>query len=540
MFELDNPTLTPFPQESFNPADWFELHNEPSADIVSTAPIVEEVDREALRMQHRYLSSAHGEISPTIDDKVDDITGSRKDESRTGVSPVSESRTGETPVLEEDILTGGVRNIEPRLVTSENPNKDRYLVEPGENVNGLNLDGVARIEDSFFGDVFCTGTLLPTGKHILTAAHCVFENGEELEARDIQVTFELSSGDVTRQVSEIFLHPDYDSASEANDIVIFELASEAPEGVPRYEIYREKEEIGAVNLTVGYGATGEGGKSSRTSDEKKRVGFNVYDDLGDKLDEKFLDDPGSIPNGTQLAYDFDNGKAANDAFGTFFGINDTGLGVREVNSAVGDSGGPTFIDGKIAGVTSYGFGGNAGVSTDIDNRTNSTFGEISVDTRVSAYADWVDDVVSPPLETVPSSDFDGDGNSDILLRNSQNGRNQVWFMEDGERAQTINLPSRNSKWEFAGTGDFDGDGNSDILLRNSQNGRNQVWLMEDGERAQTINLPSRNGNWEFAGTGDFDGDGNSDLLLRNSQNGRNQVWLMEDGERAQTINLPSR
>ena len=409
MFEFDNQSLIPFPEENFNLADLLQYRNEPSAEIISLAPMVEEVDREALRMQHRSFSSA--EILSATDSDVDEITGMRKD-----APPVSET--------EEDTLTGGVRNIEPRLVTSEEPDSDRYLVEPVEKVNGINFDGVVRIEDSFFGDVFCTGTLLPTGKHILTAGHCVFEDGDELQPRDIKVTFELPSGNVTRRISEIFLHPDYNSTTQANDIAIFELAAEAPERVPRYEIYREKGEVGAVHLKVGYGQTGEGGNSNRRFDDKKRIGFNVYDDFANRLDERFLNYPGSIPNGTQLAYDFDNGKAANDAFGRFFGIKDTGLGPREVNSAVGDSGGPTFIDGKVAGITSYGFGANADVTTDTDNKVNSTFGEISVDTRVSAYGDWVDGVIGVPLETVAGSDFNGDGNSDLLLRDRRTGRNQ--------------------------------------------------------------------------------------------------------------------
>jgi hypothetical protein len=53
-----------------------------------------------------------------------------------------------------------------------------------------------------------------------------------------------------------------------------------------------------------------------------------------------------------LVYDFDNGNAANDGFGVLYGIHDLGVGDGEVNSAPGDSGSPTFIDGKIVGINS--------------------------------------------------------------------------------------------------------------------------------------------------------------------------------------------
>jgi secreted trypsin-like serine protease len=75
----------------------------------------------------------------------------------------------------------------------------------------------------------------------------------------------------------------------------------------------------------------------------------------------------------------------------------------EVNTASGDSGGPAFIDGKIAGVTVYGdtlntrFCGLAGFSNQTDNSCgieNSSWGELSFDTRVSSYAGWIDGVMA--------------------------------------------------------------------------------------------------------------------------------------------------
>jgi len=118
--------------------------------------------------------------------------------------------------------------------------------------------------------------------------------------------------------------------------------------------------------------------------------------------------PGSV-----LQYDFDNGLAANDAFGFFFGNSDLGLGNDEVNSAPGDSGGPTFSSPVITGVTSYGVRLTffpclpfSLCNSDIDGTLNNSFGEFSGDTRVSFYAAFVDAIVDP--------DSDGDGVPDSL------------------------------------------------------------------------------------------------------------------------------
>ncbi len=91
-----------------------------------------------------------------------------------------------------------------------------------------------------------------------------------------------------------------------------------------------------------------------------------------------------------LAYDFDSGQPANDAFYRLFNLRDLGLGAAEAMVAPGDSGGPHFINGLIAGVT-------AGILrpaiSDIDGALNSSFGEIGIDTRVSYYASWIDQIV---------------------------------------------------------------------------------------------------------------------------------------------------
>ena len=89
-----------------------------------------------------------------------------------------------------------------------------------------------------------------------------------------------------------------------------------------------------------------------------------------------------------------------------------GFGKLEVGVAPGDSGGPGFIDGKVAGVHSFGFTHFCrGVTngTDFSCGLDSSYGEMSGDTRVSSYAEWIDQVISgevavtPIPETVPAA-----------------------------------------------------------------------------------------------------------------------------------------
>ena len=124
-----------------------------------------------------------------------------------------------------------------------------------------------------------------------------------------------------------------------------------------------------------------------------------------------------------------------------------------------------------------------------------------------------------------TGDFNGDGLSDLLLRNDNgylgewNGQANGSFVGNAN----VNYPLGND-WHIAGTGDFNGDGRSDLLLRND-NGSLAEWTgQSNGSFVGNVNVNYPLGNdWHVAGTGDFNGDGLSDLILRND-NGYLGEW----------------
>jgi serralysin len=76
------------------------------------------------------------------------------------------------------------------------------------------------------------------------------------------------------------------------------------------------------------------------------------------------------------------------------------------------------------------------------------------------------------------NDFNGDGRSDVLWRNSLSGDVTNWLSQPnggfvGNTQYAYNNSS--SEWHIVGTGDFNGDGRDDILWRND-NGRVTNWL----------------------------------------------------------------
>ena len=257
------------------------------------------------------------------------------------------------------------------------PYSSSYVVGAGS------FNGVVSIFDN---DSRGSGALLSSGRHILTAAHVV--DGDS--ASSLTVYFDLASGRVGYQVSAVNIHPLYVSGNfPAYDVAVLTLASTAP--VTGYSIYRGTADVGSTFQLVGYGMAGTGAAgqadAEQTNQEVKRTGSNIYD----LVYQNTLNLGGfeAVPNNSLLMYDFDDGTTAHDANNVLAGIANTGLGANEVNSTQGDSGGPTFINGQIAGIVS----GGSTVSTDINSVTDSSYGEISYDTRVSYYASFIDSIV---------------------------------------------------------------------------------------------------------------------------------------------------
>ena len=129
--------------------------------------------------------------------------------------------------------------------------------------------------------------------------------------------------------------------------------------------------------------------------------------------------------GTQLLADVDNGTAQRDASGQLINRAGLGLGLDEGMIAQGDSGGPAFIHGKLAGVASYTtrfFRGD--VSPDIDAVPNSSFGEMGVWQRVSAFQKWIDQSLRANYPNAPAQA------SDVKLQmpEGNTGTSYAYFM----------------------------------------------------------------------------------------------------------------
>jgi len=360
---------------------------------------------------------------------------------------------------------------EQTLITSGDPGNPLYANAGANLRNGvgsifIEFDGIP------VGGFLCTASVIDD-HHILTAAHCVRNAGDTVKRLRL-ILFAGLPAPMILDATGFSVHSLYDltnpgyGAFAAGDVAIIELPNALPPQIERYGLYRTADEFGETTRHYGHGRSGKGNKGATGGSDFffARTGLNMY--------EQTLGAFG-FPS-DQLLHDYDSGGEKHNAmdwwFSGFFcgpdnpnppqaqdgkcttfraGIYpDRGFGKLEVGIASGDSGGPGFIDGQIAGVHSFGFTyscGGAGSPTngaDFTCGLDSSYGEMSGDTRVSTYADWIDGVVAGGTDTtIPelapaaaaaggqedAAELSDLGRAFMAVTTSQNLRQQMTFDE---------------------------------------------------------------------------------------------------------------
>ncbi len=398
------------------------------------------------------------------------------------------------------------------VTTTEDPDTQLTSTNSG-------YDGVVQIvtSDGSTG----TGSLLYTGRHILTAAHVVDDGtGEPVDSVD--VIFELSDGtQVTMTCTVMYIHEEWTGdIFDGNDIAIIVLPEEAPEEADRYDIYRGSSELNQTFTIAGYGYYGQG--EEEDYDGEKRYGYNVFEAYGESLNSLSLSDFGDgqvgtgsfdIPSGKVLVYDFDSGLSENDALGMALGIYDTGLGTLESSAAHGDSGGPAFINGVIAGVVSGGVEYTNADSTP-DEVADVSYGTVGLYTRVSAFADWIDAIAQSTSSEFLVNENEVDATTgEVLVDNQTNDQkwSSVALDADGDFVITWTSYAPDLATTGSGIGTQDTDGVFARQYDSSTSAVSEVFQVNDtatGEQQYSRVAIDANGDfvitWESLSSAGYD------------------------------------
>ena len=296
------------------------------------------------------------------------------------------------------------------------------IYKPSANKSGT----VALIMEYSNGSAFiCSGSVMADGRSIATAAHCVSDGAGT--ANPVKTTVHFFNGNPdqravgvgntseTRTVTAYFVHPEYTGeVIDQNDIAILRINKEAPASAQRYDLFTTNDLTGTQFNVAGYGTRSTtGGNNGNTPPFGARTGFlregdNIYDYAwGDSrfqgfftdviagenffgtadIEFSFISDFGNVTQALDKSRRIANALGLGPIGNTLFPIN-FGVGAREVGIAGGDSGGPGFVDGKLATINSYGltFGTNFG---DFGGGLNSGWGEFSGYVPVYIHTDFI-------------------------------------------------------------------------------------------------------------------------------------------------------
>jgi hypothetical protein len=105
----------------------------------------------------------------------------------------------------------------------------------------------------------------------------------------------------------------------------------------------------------------------------------------------------------------------------------------------------------------------------------------------------------------------------------------MWIIESGALVERISLTQTlGDGWSMAGSGDFDGDGRSDLVLRNENQRLVEIWYLNSGEVLEVLEIADAPYEaWKVAGTRDFDSDGVAEILWHLPESGQMRLWRFD-------------
>jgi FG-GAP-like repeat len=170
-----------------------------------------------------------------------------------------------------------------------------------------------------------------------------------------------------------------------------------------------------------------------------------------------------------------------------------------------------------------------------ENKTNGDTGYYQMNYSSGTLQGWHDVWTASTAYSVAGiGDFNGDGVSDILYRNSATGDTGFYQMFDAADSAFENpgwddIGATSTAYSVVGIGDFNADGTSDILFRNNTTGDTGFYTKTIANPWTWHDIGASATTYSVVGVGDFNGDGTSDILYRNNTSGDTGFYEIVNG-----------
>ena len=149
----------------------------------------------------------------------------------------------------------------------------------------------------------------------------------------------------------------------------------------------------------------------------------------------------------------------------------------------------------------------------------------------------------------------GDGNRNLLWRDTVTGGVAIWKIEGSELQEEIIIdppadgPGSNLDWEIRGTGDVNSGGGEEIFWYNTSTGDiavseihesgfgNATFITDTSNQAMII---SPDDDWQLLAAGDMDGDGDADAIWQNMTTRKFAYWELDGTVYQNAMEIDSR
>jgi hypothetical protein len=338
--------------------------------------------------------------------------------------------------------------------------------------------------------IFCAGTLVAPNK-VMTAAHCVsgldwIKNGLVLGGSATLLDENAKQALVKRQ----WVNPRYNPSTTDNDVAVLTLDRTLPLSTAKIAANTDSALYTAgTNATVyGWGLTGSGPDATQP-DVLKQATLPLQSDAT-------CDDALKASLGEDM---FANGHMV------CAGPVSTGDDATTTTTCSGDSGGPLVVNGRVAGIVSWGVAEYA--SDGSVAKYCGSAGTYPVFTKVSAYT-------GVTLARVNDTDWSGDGQADVFARYKSGGTARVY-----KGSKLTSSSSAGSGWGSFNKvlqTDLNRDGVVDYIGRTTSG--TLYWRHKSGSSMVNTKLTS---GWstvkQIIAPGDVTGDALPDLMTVTSK-----------------------